>query len=265
MTNIVLLIGPGRYRLTRQCLESLISHTDRLSYNLTIVLDSADFRVSMLVRSLADASGFTVLAVQNSGHTLSQLKNLGVAWSDQRWGRGDGSGWLYISDSDVWFSEGWLEKLTSTAEFAESFKFRLFGGQVHPFHSPVGELIPITGQWVDDSHPAHRAVVWTEHSVLDGPSWLMRWSTWDQYGPFDRTTAPGVCQSEEYPFCRRLTLPIHSGYIPGPETTFLIGGGRIGVISPHVVVHCGLTHLDGHDCVGRKEREAMIPTGVLAE
>lgn len=269
MTNIVLLIGPDRYRLTRQCLDSLLAHTETGSYNLTIVLDDPDFRINMLVRSITAAfpASVTAIRISNSGHTLSQLKNLGVAWSDQRWGRGDGSGWLYISDSDVWFSEGWLEKLTSTAEFAESFKFRLFGGQVHPFHSPVGELIPITGQWVDNSHPAHRAVAWTEHSVLDGPSWLMRWSTWDQYGPFDRTTAPGVCQSEEYPFCERLTKPrqLITGdgggglrHIDGP-------GSRIGVISPHVVVHCGLTHLDGHDCVGRREREAMIPAGVLAE
>lgn len=258
MTNIVMLIGPDlyhRYRLIRQALESLLAHTVPGTYNLTLVLDTCGFRELAITNSvIRDLPGdlATSLQVRNSGHTLSQLKNLGVAWSEQRFGRGGPGDWLYISDSDVWFSEGWLEKLISTAEFIEPFKFKLWGGQVHPFHQPIGDPVggnPWNGSWMDESHPKHKLVSWQEHSILDGPSWLMRWTTWDQHGPFDRTTAPGVCQSEEYPFCGRLTA----------------GGGRIGVISPHVVVHTGLTHLNGHDCVGRAEREAMIPKGVMAE
>lgn len=261
MTNIVMLIGPGRYRLTRQALESLIAHTDSTTYNLTLVLDCdtdspVDFRTISMARGFADAYGAAVLDVLNSGHTISQLKNLGVAWSEQRFGRSD---WLYISDSDVWFSPGWLDKLQEVAAMTEREEFRLWGGQIHPFHKPLKPLPEQQFVW--------RAVDgrMTEHSILDGPSWLMRWPTWDQYGPFDRTTAPGPCQSEEYPFCQRLTAPIHPGYVPGPATTFLCGGGRIGVIHPHVVIHTGLTHLDGHDCVGRKERELMIPQGVFAQ
>ncbi len=76
----------------------------------------------------------------------------------------------------------------------------------------------------------------------------MRWSTWDTYGPLDRTTAPGVCKGEDGGFCDRLVAD----------------GGRIGVIHPHVVIHTGLTHLNGMDAPGRKERELMIPEGVLA-
>ncbi|SRR6266700_1401292 len=242
MTNLVMLLGPGRYRLTRQALESLAANTDPASYNLTLVCDELDFRTEALaIHTIFAISGLTPnvtsLRIENSGHTLSQLKNLGVAWSEQRFGRGD---WLYLSDSDVWFSAGWLDKIIMVGEAADHTAFRLFGGQIHPFHGP-------THFPVDSA--ADGRFGWTEHSVLDGPSWLMRWSAWLQYGPLDRTTAPGTCRSEEYPFCRRL----------------LAGGGRIGVTQPHVVVHTGLTTADGHDCVGRKERELMIPEGVLAE
>lgn len=232
-TNIVMLIGPERYRLTRQALETLRQHTDPSSYTLTLVCDTLDFRTGSLVAQFLKGDHLaTALHVENSGHTLSQLKNIGVAWSEQRFGRGD---WLYLSDSDVAFTAGWLEKLANLADFIELCGYKLWGGQVHPFHQPRSR-----GTQLLDT--------WAEHQILDGPSWLMRWSTWDKYGPFDRTTAPGVCQSEEYPFCQRL----------------LADGGRIDVISPHVVIHTGLTHLDGHDAPGRKEREAMIPKGILA-
>lgn len=230
MTNII-IITRNRFNLISQTIASLYCHTETNQFNLVIVDDgSDDFRCKRGLRGINRAN-CSLLEVSNSGHTLSQLKNLGVAWAEQRWGRGD---WLYLSDGDVWFSEGWLEKLLEVTGRKCFWNFTLFGGQIHPFHKPL----PGSENWDV-----------TEHSILDGPSWLMRWSTWDQYGPLDRTTAPGVCQSEEYPFCQRL----------------IAGGSRIGVISPHVVVHTGLTHLDGTDCVGRTEREAMIPKGVIAE
>lgn len=243
MTNIVMLIGPGRYRLTRQGIESLLAHTDQslTPFTLTFVLDQPDFRTMALVEKVCSDSlptSSTFLLVGNSGHTLSQLKNLGVAWSEQRWGRGD---WLYISDSDVYFTkgnfgQGWLSEMIAMAKTSEmDAGFRLWGGQIHPFHAPVRQI----------------AVDMTEHTILDGPSWMMRWKTWDHYGPFDRSTAPGVCQSEEYPFCQRM----QAGASPA----------RIGVLSPHVVIHTGLTHLNGQDAPGRKEREALIPEGVLAQ
>jgi len=224
-----------RYALTKQALESLYANTSG-DWNLSIVDDgSADTRVIRLLREYSAKPNCSVLTVSNSGHTLSQLKNLGVAWSDQLFGRGD---WLHVGDGDTCFMSGWLESMTNEAKSSEPDGFRLWGGQIHPFHKPIG--------WI--SYNGFSPGM-SEHSVLDGPSWLMRWRTWDTFGPFDRLTAPGPCMSEEYPFCNDL---IERRY-------------RIGVIHPHVVIHTGLTHADGSDCVGRKEREAMIPHGVLAE
>lgn len=233
MTNIVMLCR-DRYRLTQQALASLREYTAPDSYNLTLVDDgSSDFRTQRLLRVAAEDSRVTLLELMNSGHVIAQMKNLGVAWSEQRFGRGD---WLYLSDSDVWFSDGWLKKLTLAACATEPHGFRLFGGQIHPFHRLMEDR--------EEVSTGVRGHMMCEHGVLDGPSWLMRWTTWDLCGPFERNAAPGPCQSEEYPFCQKL---------------------RVGVIIPHVVVHTGLTQTNGKDAPGRAEREAMIPKGVLAE
>ncbi len=244
MTSIVLLVR-DRYALTEQCLFSLFRNTAQGSFNLTVVNDgSEERRVNNLLSRYAGLDAVTMLTVANGGHVLSQLKNIGVAWSEQRFGRGD---WLYIGDSDTAYLPAWLEKLTAFAKETEPLDFRLWGGQIHPFHGPVSQ----------------EAV--ERYSVLDGPSWLMRWDTWDTVGPYDRTTGPGVCQSEEYPWCEKLLRfgVRHHGKESGHDDVWC-SPGHIGVIHPHVVIHTGLTHADGSDCVGRKEREAMIPAGVLA-
>lgn len=233
MTNIV-MIARDRHRLLAQTLESLYAHTPREEFNLVIVDDgSEDFRTLKLLTAYAEHANCAVVSVLNSGHVLAQLKNLGAAAAEQFFGRGD---WLYFSDSDVWFAPDWLEKLTSFAESGEPESFRLWGGQAHPFHKPQAVRGDLDERFIT-------------YSVLDGPSWLMRWDTWERFGPLQRDCAPGTCQSEEYPFCRALT---DAGY-------------RIGVIHPHVVVHTGLTNTSGADAPGANERRAMIPKGVLAE
>lgn len=235
MTNIVFLCR-DRFRLTEQALWTLTNNTPSDQYTLTIVDDaSEDFRVKRLLGIHSIPSSRTLITIDKSAHVLARAKNLGVFWSRQTFGQGD---WLYLSDNDVCFLPGWLEKLTATAEIAEDFGFKLVGGQIHPFHqpNPIGRM-------------GARAADWTEHLVLDGPSWLMRWKTWKEVGAFSRTCAPGPCQSEDAEWCARLVAK----------------GGRIGVIHPHVVLHTGLTQTDGKDAPGRAERERMIPPGVLAE
>ncbi len=262
MVNIAMLMR-GRLRLSKQTLGSLYANTPEKDFTCTVVSDSEDdFRVTRLLRSYLDHKNFALLEANNSGHVLAQLKNLAVGWSSQRFGRAD---WLYISDGDVYFCPGWLEKLTTVAICSEANNFRLWGGQIHPFHHPINQSSehPILCQNGELAIPVHM----TEHSILDGPSWLMRWKTWNEYGPFSRRNEPGPCRSEEYPFCQRLTAPINGGSYRDAEAHNgqAWGGGRIGVIQPHVVIHTGLTQTDGRDAPGRKEREAMIPEGVLAE
>lgn len=248
ITNIA-MISHDRHRLLRQSIESLYAHTDRESFNLVVCDDgSTDFRATKFLRELPYPN-YSLVEVRNSGHVLSQLKNMAVGWSGQRFGHHD---WLYISDSDVFFAQGWLDKLIATAEVTEPHRFALWGGQIHPFHQPLYGTNPTDwSQWDKDGG---NKTVMTEHSVLDGPSWLMRWKTWRRYGPFDRTTAAGVCMSEEYPFCNKL--------ISGCST---YAGHRIGVINPHVVSHTGLTNSNGEPAPGYEERLKICWPGVLYE
>lgn len=256
MTNIVMLCR-DRYTLTKQALESLHANTKCNDYTLTLVDDgSTDFKtVKMLHEMARDHMECSLIGADNSGHVLSQLKNLGVYWSEQRFGRGD---WLYISDCDVYFKPNWLEKLTQAAESTEMFGFRLWGGQIHPFHCP--SVMDSISSYMSTQGDVHFNL--TEHKVLDGPSWLMRWVTWDMCGPFSRENAPGPCQSEEYPFCHRVKIG------GGDSITDNRGGirlspARIGVIQPHVVIHTGLTQTDGATAPGAEVRMQNRELGVI--
>ena len=255
----VVILSHERPRLLRQCIESLYANTPQEQFTCVVCDDeSLDFRTKKYLRSLTYRN-FSLLETQNSGHVLSQLKNTAVYYSEQRFGRGD---FLYIGDSDTSFLPCALSKLTDAAIKTEPLGFRLWGGQIHPFHRPIGDPPSCVGFGCTDSDrgqvyvsslgrviPSSCVEGITEHSILDGPSWLMRWDTWDAAGPLDRATASGVCRSEEYPWCEKLKSQ----------------GGRIGVIYPHVVIHTGLSQADGTPAPGAEERRAMIPQGVLAE
>lgn len=221
--NIVLLTR-NRKALYRQCIESLHAHTDPSTYNVVITDDGSDEPVQ-----IGPLQHVSVLRVARSGHVLSQLKNLGVYWSEQRFGRGD---WLYMGDADTYFTPGWLPKLIAAAECGECLEYRLFGGQVHPFH-----------------HSLNDAGSATEHYFIDGPSWLMRWATWDQFGPLDRTTAAGTCKSEDVVFGQKIRD----------------AGFKLGCIQPHVVIHTGLKNTDGEMAVGADVRGQNRVPGVLYE
>lgn len=224
MTNIIMPVR-NRLKLTRQALDSLSDHTDPKQYKLVCVDDdSDDFRVRHVLRDY----GVSVITIHNSLHVLSQVKNLGVMWSEQQWGRGD---YLCICDNDVYFKEGWLERMIKLAECTCLLGFKIWGGQAHPYHLPVGHGMCPGGGYRND---------WSEHDCLAGTHWFMRWSTWEDYGPFDRTTAPGVGQSEDYAFTQRIKAK----------------GGRIGVASPHVVIDCGWTNTNGERAPGWEARQA---------
>lgn len=240
MTNLTMLVH-DRPRLTEQALRSLYENTDKKSFTLTCLDDaSSDFRTTRLLeRYAADHRNMALLTLKTSRGITGQARNLAVYWSEKYFGAGD---WLALADNDTWYSPGWLEKLTTIAECTEPNGFRLWGGQVHPYHQPVNRTddLPILVQSGECAVP----VKVTEHSMLDGPSWLMRWDTWHKYGPLECHT-PGVCQGEDVTFCQAITA----------------AGDRIGVIHPHVVAHTGIRQSNGNLAPGAEIRlQQAIPT-----
>lgn len=223
------MLVKDRKQLTRQALVSLGQHT-QVDWNLTIVDDCSRTDVWQMLCDYCTlfqhkTTLLTMMARSPHSGCVGGLKNLGVELSARRFGRGE---WLYLSDNDVYFTEHWAEQLIAVAKAKTLSKFRLFGGQNHPYHHPI-----------DEPHPG-----FCTYGAVAGTSWLMPWNTWDNYGPLD-ANAPGVGQSEDTAFCNRITS---DGYL-------------VGAMNPAVVLDTGITQTDGSLSVGHEVKRKV--RGVL--
>ena len=72
---------------------------------------------------------------------------------------------------------------------------------------------------------------------------------WDKYGPFRETPAGAVCQGEDCDFGNAIRAD----------------GGRLGVISPALLVNCGVTNSFGQPIPGAEMVRAQAPAGVVVE
>ena len=215
MINVVMLVK-DRYRLTMQALHSLTKNTSG-DFNLTIVDDEG-----MISPSLLGAKDTTCIRIKFSEGITGMARNLGIYWAEKYWGRGD---WLYLSDNDVYFTEGWDEKMIQLLELTEDLHhLKLLGGSTHPFHGTNGKIIV---------NPGFLSSTILTHDAVSGYSQLMRWGTWDKFGPLD-AHAPGIRQSEDWAFCQAI----------------IKDGGLVGSIDPPVVYDCGLTDTFGEPAIG---------------
>jgi GT2 family glycosyltransferase len=145
---------------------------------------------------------------------------------------------FYISDDDVYFLRpDWLEQLVYAYEAAWKEGYRVLGAYNHPYHQPVS--------WFNFDPKMKVYEVWS----LASQSMLMRWDVWDEFGPFDKTPAGKVCQGEDVSFGNRIR---EAGY-------------KLGVISPALLVNCGITNSFGEKIPGWEMVQKECPTGVLCE
>lgn len=216
--NIVMLVK-DRPKLTWQCLRSLAENTPKELYNLTIVNDASRPEMSETLREIAAKSTHVALLENVTSRGITgQARNLGVYWAERYWGRGE---WLYLSDNDVYFTRSWLERLVTEFEnYGPTYGYKLIGGWNHPFLQP-NEMQP------------HLSVKINAHDAVTGASQLMKWATWDKYGPLD-AHAKGVGQSEDWKFCQDI----------------IKDGRLVGSIYPRVVLNCGVTNSFGEPSPG---------------
>ena len=219
MINIVMTVR-NRYENTIRCIESLVGTNG--DWTLTIVDDcSTDTRLLDYLACLP--SDFHIIHnTENLG--VGGSKNRGVAESEARFGRGD---YLYLSDNDVIFTDGWMDKLVEAYEFAYQGKFLLIGGYSHPYNGTNAEY-----------HFGKMSI--HEKNAVDGLSWLLTWDTWDKYGKL-MDNARGVRQSEDWEYCQRIR---NDGY-------------RVGVVYPHVVINNGVVDTFGERIPGAEQVEAI--------
>lgn len=228
MINITILVH-NRSKLTKQCLDS-IGRFD--GANITILADHCDVETWDVL--LESSVWHTLITNDHDDLGTGDLRNRVIAISARRWGRGD---YLYLSDNDVWFRPGWLPVLIECYKRAWENGYRVIGAYNHPFHHPV------TRMECDDTYAV------CEVNALATQSMLMKWEVWDQFGPFCKTPAGKVCQSEDVDFTNKIRA---AGY-------------RVGVVDPPLLVNTGITNSFGEKIPGWELVKAQCPEGILCE
>lgn len=223
----ICMIARDRPEQTKACLDSLLANTDRDVYNLTIVDDTSKPETTQLLYGYGARHGFHICRNEEP-LGVGGSKNRCVEESEQFWGRDK---FLYLSDNDVLFTKDWLAKLTSTyTTTALLIQAKILGGYSHPFNGTNKVC-----SWFPDVEEAF--LIHTKNAV-DGLSWLLEWSTWDQFGKL-MDNARGVRQSEDFEYCQRIRK----------------AGFEVGVVYPHVIINNGMVDTFGNDIPGRKQAE----------
>jgi len=204
---------------------STIGHYDDL-----LVLDDCSREDTKQILQEFGVNTYSLRESKGTGYARNKV----IEMSEQIFGRGD---YLYLSDNDAWFYPNWLETLIECYEEAWKHGFKVIGAYNHPFHQPIAAIR------ATESHAVH------EVYALALQSMLMRWEVWDKYGPFDITPVGRVRMSEDVAFTNKLRDD----------------GGRVGVVSPALLVNTGVSDSFGQKIPGWEIVEAQCPVGVYCE
>ena len=224
MTNITMLVH-DRWEITDQTIKTLWCNTNE--YTLTVIDDASLVLTRDMLREWKDVSFPEMHLVRNEQtNGTGNARNQSVLESEQRFGRGD---YLYLTDNDCYFLPNWLDNLIEAYEHAHKLGFRVLGAYNHPYNAQAIRAYP-TRLTLDP-----RQFELRENYALGGMmSYLMTWSTWDQFGPFVSTPPGAVRQSEDFEICQRIR---NAGY-------------KVGCIYPHLVINTGRTDSFGQQAVG---------------
>ena len=225
MRTNLTMLVHNRPRLTKQALET-IGHSDEL-----LVLDDCSNEETKQLFQEFDVNVFSMGESKGTGYARNKV----IEMSERCFKRGD---YIYLSDNDVCFlNPDWLEILIRAYEVAWQRGFRVIGAYNHPYHQH-GSCVYTADAW---------AVC--EVQALALQSMLMRWEVWDKYGPFKETPPGRVCMGEDVEFGWKITAD----------------GGKLGVISPSLLVNTGITNSFGEKIPGWELVKSQAPEGVYVE
>lgn len=233
LVNIVIPIH-NRTRHTMQTLQSLVLNTSKELYTLHLIDDGSDAEtMNAVIGFYNEQKDHINITYRRNDKPLSPGVSRNIV-CDQITRRGTRHEFLYHSDNDVYFMPDWLDTLIAVFQVAETdYNIRLLGGGCHPYLQDK-ETFKIEARMPNAAiMPFH---VGTKDAV-SGYSQLMRWSTWDTYGPFDETMKDAdkkIMGSEDWAFCQKMVQ----------------GGYRVASIRPEVVIHCGKTNTYGDAATG---------------
>lgn len=239
--NIAMIVH-NRPRLTKQCIESLYATTKQV--NLTVVDDASNDETQRMLEELRDGKEYNFNLVRSDkplGVGLARNVSIKVASKNK-----DGD-LLYVTDNDCFFLPMWRTILYMNFVRAESLGFSLLGAYNHPYNKPIGWEDDSKGCVYPSSFGGHE--LWSCYAV-GSMSWLMRWDTWDKYGPLTVTEPSKIGSSEDHEFCQKIRAD----------------GKKVGCVNPPLVLNCGRTNSLGQLSPGDDLlMQQKFPEGVIVE
>jgi GT2 family glycosyltransferase len=222
----VSIIMPVRNRLelTKQSIESLLDTVDSDDFELIVIDDASDDPEFISYLESLSSPFLRLIRMPAQTHH-GACCNAGAAVANA-------STYLYFTDNDIYFTQGWLDKLI---EHAQTFpEFGVLGADLHPLH-PVLELHEQGDLSVAES--------WTQV----GYSMLMTVENFKRFGPFNHDPLT-VYGQDDVALCNKV----------------IQAGLHVGAVTPRLIYHCGITKTNGEPAIGAEEFIAQEhPEGVL--
>lgn len=237
--NIAMIVH-NRPRLTRQCIESMYATTKK--FTLTVVDDASDYETMKELEVLQKRYNFQLHRSDNN-LGVGAARNLSVELA-----RKNKNGLLYITDNDCLFEPMWRAMLSTDFLKAElQNDFAILGAYNHPYNKPIGWENDGKGERYQSRFSSRE--IWSCYAV-GSMSWLMRWETWEKYGPLT-VTAPGkIGSSEDHEFCQKIRAD----------------GKKVGCVNPPLILNCGLTNSLGKLSPGDDLlMQQKFPEGTIVE
>lgn len=244
----IIVISRDRPELLEQTIRSMRENAaDWSKHRLVVVFDGTQVEMDRMHPFNPREGQSWPMRGQDLGHTVIQTgeqlgvggaKNFGAAWLSRGKASSD---LLMFSDGDMYYLPGWDTALEKAINGPPSdYQVWQVGGWRHPFHA-LGDKFYTAGTFNTKTKAARTQVQLYQVDAATGNCFVIRWSDWLMYGPFD-ANAIGPGQSEDYALSQRIKA----------------GGGIVATLDPPVAIHCGLINSSGEPATGWREMEVMV-------
>lgn len=229
--NITMLVR-DRPRHTEQTIKSLYQTSASALFDLVVLDDQSQSETFEVLNDLQSRYGFRLHrneVSEGTGSARNQVIDLA---------RRDQGELLMLTDNDVCYLPGWLERLVKAYQGAKELGLVALGAYAHPYMQPNEIRLLKDGGRV---------------AILDAlplQSWLWSWEDAERFLPFDQTPPGRVRMSEDWAVSQRIKA----------------AGGSVGVLVPSAIVSTGVTDsfgelIPGHDVVVREPRTEGVWVG----
>lgn len=202
------LNSENRVKLFVQTFESFIKNTNfDLIKSVTLVDDASPIPI------ISEIPNMTYIKNEKqSGVGFS--KNFAVAQGDAKY--------IYLSDTDVFFTPRWLDKML--AVYKAEPTIGILAGGCHPYLQTNRKYLVNEPEFVGELHLK---------DAVSGWSWLLSRRLWNTCGKL-HDHAVGSGQSEDWEYSQRIKS---EGYV-------------VGSLWPECISHCGITNTENLPVLG---------------